>query len=207
MQILLDEKPCELDALAPESVGEAVAAGSDVARKHGRLIVEVVVDGQVWSAEQLDNDELIQSGADEVRMISAKPGDLASSVFADAGAVLDGVEQHQTRAAEMIQAGQTDEGLREFNEALTLWVSVQQAVEQASELISIDLDTAEFGDGGSATEVLASLQQQLENIREQLRNQDLLGVADSLLYDLPAVLGQWRELLDHLSAEVSGDSH
>ncbi len=201
MRILLDDQLCDVQS---KTVGDAITGVAEIVRDQGRLIVEVVVDGQLWTSEQLDAEELVGSGADEVRLTSALPRELASHVFADAGGALDEAEQHQARAAEMIQSGQVAQGLQEFGEALSLWLSVQQAVEKAAELVDIDLAAAEVG-GETGDQILAKVQRHLQALKSQVQSQDMLGVADTLLYDLPEVLQEWRELLAHLAAETGGE--
>jgi hypothetical protein len=201
MHILLDDTPCDF---VGDSIGKAIAAGAAIAQSQGRMIVEVFVDGERVSADQLGADDIALASAGEVRLISAKPRVLAASVFEDASSALDAAEELQSKAAESIQGGNAANGLTQFNEALSIWISVQQAVEQAAELAEIDLETASPG-GISGSEVLARLGGQLSQVREQLRKQDLVGLADSLLYDLPSAVQEWRELLAHLAAEVAED--
>ena len=50
MRILLDENPCDIQA---NSIGEAIAAAADAAERAGRLVVEVRVDGAMFSEDDL----------------------------------------------------------------------------------------------------------------------------------------------------------
>ncbi|TVQ54873.1 MAG: hypothetical protein EA377_04465 [Phycisphaerales bacterium] len=194
MQIWLDTEPCDLQA---DSVGTAIAACASLAEERGRMIVEIEVDGESWGQQQLEQPECLGRVAGEVRLTSAEPRDLVQQTFTDAVAALEEAETMQTRAAEKIQADQQAEAMEEIREVCGIWLAVQQAVQQGTELIDVDLNELKVNDT-TAPAIIEQLRKQLMIIREQLEAQDHLALADTLLYDCPAVIQNWRDMLDSL---------
>ena len=66
MRVLIDNSPCAVDA---DSVGEAVAAAASVAEKSGRMIVEVIVDGDHWTEAQITSASCASQSAEEVVLV------------------------------------------------------------------------------------------------------------------------------------------
>ncbi|UCD73862.1 MAG: hypothetical protein JSV91_08685 [Phycisphaerales bacterium] len=194
MRVFLDQQLCEIEA---GTVGEAVVAGAAAAEKQGRMVVEVTVDGSRWTDEQIASAGNSPLAAEEVRLQTAVPARLVAQVLKDAGAVLAEAESLQREAAEFIESDQRKEAMERLNEALTIWVNVQQAVAMSAEIMSWNLDAEEAGPTSPAA-IIAGLNDQLRLIRNALEVEDPIGLSDSLRYDLPEVIGQWRQLLGDL---------
>lgn len=198
MRMYLDDQPCTANA---ETVGDAIAAGSAAAEEQGRCVVEVIVDGALWTNEQLEQVGLTQAKAGEVRMISARPAELVGQTFADAATALDDALLLQNDAAALLQSDDQDAAMKRLGEAFAIWGSVQQALVQGSQLVGLDLDQCDV-DGKTVQEYVVVLSRQLQNVLTQLEQHDFVGVADTLLYDLPEVVDQWRELLGSLQTLI-----
>jgi hypothetical protein len=198
MRVYLDEKPCELDA---PSVGDAIAACAAMAEDHGRFVVEIMVDGKQWTSEQLERANLTTATADEVRLITAQPADLVAQTFAEAATALDDARTLQDDAAALLQQDDQAAAMGKLGEAFTIWMSVQQAVVQGSQLVNLDLDQCSIEEC-SAQQVISELSTRLQSLRDQLTNRDHVGVADTLLYELPEVINQWQRMLEILQQHV-----
>lgn len=199
MQIFLDEKRVEPEQAT--CVGEAIAAAAAVAEQDGRLIVEVHVDGDAWSNEQLEAPEQLNAEADEVRLVTAEPRALVSETLADACDVLADIESLQNAAADRIQADQPAEAMPKLNEAFTLWTAVHQAVLQGASVTGIELDKV-MVDDRPAAEIVQQLVERLRDLRDHLQRKDPLALADVLMYELPEVVNAWKALLTALRAQV-----
>jgi hypothetical protein len=208
MRVLLDDIE---QNLAADSVGAAIAAAAELAERGGRMIVEVIVDGRPWSQQEIEQE---RAGPDsEVRLTSADPVELVSETLGDASFALADAAELQQAAGELLQAGQTAQAMDKLNKAVSIWLSVQQAVTMGAELMRIDLacfgGSAMAGPGpaaavGNAVEVIASLNRQLQAMRAGLESGDTLALSDTLMYDLPPVVEQWQRLLDDLRRHVRG---
>lgn len=198
MRVFLDDQPCPNDA---KTVGEAIAACATVAEQRGRYVVEVLVDGNHWTNEQLGSADLTSAVAGEVRTSSAEPVDLVAGTFQEAAEALDDAREIQNDAAALLQRDEQTQAMQRLGEAFTIWISVQQAVEQGSQLVGLDLDQLKV-DNQPVQQIISELGEHLRSLRTQIESADHLGVADTLLYELPRVIDQWRGLLDELQQHV-----
>ncbi len=194
MRVLLDNDECDM---AVGSVGEAVAAGAALASDRGRTVTDVLVDGTRWSDDQLASPDIEQATATEVQIITADPGELVSETFAEAAWALADAGKLQEEAAQLIQAGQPRDAMDRLRDAVSIWLSVQDAVTKGSQLAHLDLDSVNM-DGISARLCIERLAEQLRMIRSALQANDPVGLSDTLLYEMPEVVNEWRGLLEQL---------
>ena len=194
MRILLDDTPCDLKA---KTVGEAIDAAAEVARRLGRLIIEVTVDDTLWAEGELSSPKHLEASAEVVRLTSAEPRQLVDEAFTDAAEALADADELQQEAARLIQSDQYTVSMDKLNEALSIWLSVQEAIVKGSRIVGIDLDDVVVGER-SINASISRLNEWLLVIRNALTDSDQIALADTLLYELPEVVGEWRSILEHL---------
>ena len=194
MRILLDDTPCDLKA---KTVGEAIDAAAEVARRLGRLIIEVTVDDTLWAEVELSSPKHLEASAEVVRLTSAEPRKLVNEAFADAADALADADELQKEAARLVQSDQYTVSMDKLNDALSIWLSVQEAIVKGSRIVGIDLDEVVVGER-SINASISRLNEWLLVIRNALTDSDQIALADTLLYELPEVVGEWRSILAHL---------
>ena len=205
MRVLLDELPCDVRA---ESVGEAIQAASALAENNGRMIVEVVVDGEQWTQQQMESNERCAQSADEVRFTSADPNTLVAQAFGDASRALTDVATFQKRAAELLQSDRLGEAMHELHEAISIWITVQQALTMGLDVANVDPHQPAFqpkDDGAeppTITALITTLQDRLTIVHDALKQKDTVAVADVLLYELPSVVSTWQDMLEGLQSRL-----
>ena len=198
MRVTLDDRPCEI---SPRNVGEAIAEAADLAGRDGRIIVEVLVDGSPWSETELAEPENVTREAEDVQLTSADPRELVTQTLQQADEALEMIATHQSAAAEHIQSNRAADAMEQLNEAITLWMSVQQVVQRGTQVLDIDLDQVTVGNKPVNT-YIEQLNDRLRLLRDQLQAQDHLGLADTLMYDLPEVVDAWSQLIQGLRKHV-----
>lgn len=194
MRILLDDTPCDLKA---KTVGEAIDAAAEVARRLGRLIIEVTVDDTLWAEVELSSPKHLEASAEVVRLTSAEPRQLVNEAFTDAADALADADELQKEAARLVQSDQYTVSMDKLNEALSIWLSVQEAIVKGSRIVGIDLDDVIVGER-SINASIGRLNEWLLVIRNALTDSDQIALADTLLYELPEVVGEWQSILEHL---------
>lgn len=194
MRILLDDTPCDLKA---KTVGEAIDAAAEVARRLGRLIIEVTVDDTLWAEVELSSPKHLEASAEVVRLTSAEPRKLVNEAFADAADALADADELQKEAARLVQSDQYTVSMDKLNEALSIWLSVQEAIVKGSRIVGIDLDDVIVGER-SINASISRLNEWLLVIRDALTDSDQIALADTLLYELPEVVGEWQSILIYL---------
>jgi hypothetical protein len=194
MRVTLDEQPCAIDA---ESIGDAIGSAAALAEERGRVIVEVIVDGNSWDQDQLGSSELRAGRADHLDLVTADLGELVHETLRDAAAALDDADRLQREAAELLQSDQAQIAMVRLGEAFGIWQSVQQAVAICGDALQVDLTALKVADNPLQQSVVR-LDEQLQSLRTALENKDMVSLADMLLYELPEVVAEWREVLDTL---------
>ena len=198
MRVLMDEQPC---AVETSSVGAAIDGAAALAEQDGRVIVEIVVDGQSWDEAALGSDTRYDKQASEVQMATRNLHELVRETLTDASEELGKADAAQRAAAEHIQADRTDEAMAPLTDALDIWMAVHRAVRIAADAVNIDLDGLRVGDQPAGA-IITAFHGQLDDIRSSLIDDDPVRLSDALAYELPECIAQWRELLDAMRAET-----
>jgi hypothetical protein len=198
MRVVLDEKPFET---AASNVGEAITAAAESIEDDGRVIVDVIVDGEKWNEQQLGSPDRCGETASEVKLGSANLRELVAQTLHDASEALVVADQMQREAAEDLQADRHSEAMQQLGEALNTWISVQDAVMKSAQALQLDLETIAV-EGGTVDESIARLNEQLRSLRTMLQSNDTVALADTLMYELPDVVAQWRETLASIREHV-----
>jgi hypothetical protein len=198
MRVLLDAKPCETNAA---SVGAAIAGAAAIAEEHGRVLVEVVVDGTIWGDEQFGSVEACAGTAEEICLTSADLQELVRQTLSDGSSALLDADRLQREAARLLHEDDLPQAMTRLGEALAIWQSLYEAVLKSAGALELDLALIKVGDG-TAQESVERLAATLHTLRETVRANDPVGIADTLLYDLPDVVGEWRAVVQSLLDEV-----
>jgi len=190
MQVYLNDERCDFET---ESVMEAVTNVSSLAQERGHMVVEIFVDEKQCQEEELAALDESATLIEEVRLVSADPVLLVEDTFADAATALTEVESLQLGAAECLENNQSSDAMDKLNQALSIWHQIQQAVSMGTTVLS------RFGETKTSIDqfekAIAHLEEQLRTLRSFLKNNDSIGLSDSLRYDLSEVVTHWREIL------------
>jgi hypothetical protein len=201
MRVLLDDMPCDVKAT---TVGEALDAAAAVAEQRGRLIVDVAVDGTPWTESDLASPDRSAAGAEIIRFTSAAPRELVRHTFADAADALINADELQRETAQLLQADQRVVSLDKLNEAISIWLQVQEAIVKGSQLVGLKLD--EVALPRPIGESISILNQRLEAVHGALAQEDVIALADTLLYEFPEVVEEWRCILAELQRLLETES-
>ncbi|MCZ6834345.1 MAG: hypothetical protein O7G85_01090 [Planctomycetota bacterium] len=201
MRVLLDGDL--LNDLTVSTVGEAMSVASDVMESQGRMIVEVNVDGERWDERRIEQEMQNATEAGEVNLTSCDRNHLVADAYRDAAESLTEADALQREAADHIQAAKSAEAMNSLNQAVEIWQSVQRAVLMGLQITTSEkAKTADIQD--RLTMPIDRLNQHLTIIRDALQCDDPVGVSDTLLYDMPDVIQEWRGLLNELQATLQG---
>lgn len=200
MQILIDDHPCEVNA---STVGEAIEGAANLARGRGRLIVDVIVDGARWSEADLASGLRHEQSADVVRFTSAEPVELVAQTLANASEALAQADELQCKAAELLQSDEGAASMDKLGEAVSIWLCVQEAIVGGAQLVGLDLDTVIAG-GEPMPKAIRRLNDRLDAVRRSLQERDEIGLADTLLYEFPPIVEEWRGVLAELQERIRG---
>ncbi|MBL9121311.1 MAG: hypothetical protein JNL80_15490 [Phycisphaerae bacterium] len=195
MRILLDDRET---GIAAKTIGEAVASAATMAERDGRQVVDVYVDGEEWTEDQLSSPDRLRQPAEEVRVTSIRPAELVRETFVHAASALLEAEQMQRSAAKLMRADQAKDGLDVLMQALSVWVNIHKATVQGIQFARIDPRTITTPDG-TFEEAAGDLNRKLISLRDAMQGGDTVAVCDCLLYEFPATTKRWASMLAELA--------
>jgi hypothetical protein len=191
MTVFVDDQPA---ALTGQTLEALLAAARDHLAASGRVVVDVVMDGEALTETQLSQPEQVTTDGAEVRLYTADPAELAVDTLEQVKARLGEAAQMHERAAELLQQDQPSEGLQKVAEAIEVWLQTQQAVQHSGELLGLDLGQMSI-DGRAMSDVTSDLAQQLRSLKDMLESGDTVALADALAYEWPETVQQWDRLV------------
>lgn len=194
MRVRLDHHPLDLN---PDTVSEAIAAGAAEATTRGRLVTQVMVDGQRWVV----GTGGANGSARDVELFSQPRETVIAETACAATATLGTIDGRQRDAAALLQSDERTEGMRHLAEAITQWQDVRAAVSLIARARGVDAADLRLplDDLTSGAEAIQRLAQHLQAMRSALQAQDAVTLADILLYEMPPVVSAWRAMLVLLS--------
>ncbi len=198
MRIILDDH--ELDSVNG-GAAEALAAARDACEAQGRLITDVFLDDRHLDGAGLDSLEDTNPPGMVLRCQSTDPLNLVAETFEYVGEALDQVDSLHESISAHFQAGNMPEGINQLKEALTLWGSVRQGIEQGCMLVHLDVEQMRT-ETAPVDQALRSLAQRLDEIRGAVSNQDWSALADTLGYEMKPVVDDWRTFVRLLCDRV-----
>ena len=198
MPIYLDDQPVQLSGVDLASVLDSAA---DHLRASWRIVVEVTLDGEPLVDEQLESRRHDAVADGELRLYSANPRDLSRTTLEAVLGRLDAVAQRQREAADLISSDQQNEAMTALTQAIEGWQQSQQVVIQTASLTATDLSTLDI-DGASAQEVIEQVITMLQVVRDTIEARDMIGLADTLAYEGPALIKQWQKLVTALIERI-----
>ncbi len=197
----LDDQELAVPTAAGGSLGALLDAARARAADAGRVVVEVKIDGQAVSPDDLDAQLDQPVAAQDVRLTTADPAELSVDALAEARNQLAALGDLQQEAAELLQSDQAGEALAKLGGAVQGWLNIAQAVTQASQLNGVDLDRLDVG-GEPASATVLSLAEQLKSVKSLIETQDVTALADTVGYEWPEVVARWDALLEALAVEL-----
>lgn len=199
MHLILDDAEHQTNA---RSISEAIECGAQVAEGKGRCVVEVHVDGTQLTQSEIASTDRCAQTADEVRLVTARPQELVQDVLQDAVSTLDHIDSIQREAAEFIHCDQIVDAMRLLDEAISAWIDVQNAANKSAGVAGIDLATFET-DQVAAAGAIDRLNRHLTSIAGSLRSNDPVTLSDTLLYELPDTITDWKHILATISDQLA----
>jgi hypothetical protein len=199
MKIILDD---ELMTESADTLAQAISLAASRAASQGRVVVDILADGQAVGGAELSDQASMARGCDEVRLTSAEPRTFVRVTLLDAAVALGQARPAQQRAAELVEAGSLAEAYQTLAAALNLWQAARQALDEGAQLVGLDLSVIPLENPDELPAAIAELSRCLEEVRRCVGAQDWAGLSDVLLYDLDRLVDTWQDVLRNVAAVV-----
>ncbi|MEM9064307.1 MAG: hypothetical protein AAGB51_02330 [Planctomycetota bacterium] len=195
MQSYIDGEPF---GATRATVAAALADGAALAEERGRIVVEIEVDGQSLTGDDLVNPSDTEGAASEIRLTTAEPRSLVGVTLAEASEAIGVSAATHTRAATLLHQGDQDGAAEAIGEVLGTWHAVRAAFDHGAQLLGEDL----LGELENASAAAQSLSTHLDELRQAVQISDWTAVADTLEHDLGPQTEVWAGMLKSASERV-----
>lgn len=199
MPVFIDDQATTLPG---DTVAQVMQQAQTRITDQGRMIVEVQLDGRTLVDDALDHASELPMADAELRLYTADPATLCIESLEQARPRLDQAQQLTQQASELLQQDQTPTAMQHLGEILAVWQQVQQVVSHVLALSQIDPEALTV-DGETAQQMIHSLVERFEEMREQVVAGDAVALADALAYEWPETAGKWQQLIDAMIHQLS----
>lgn len=191
MRVLLDDTPLTIE---PVTVARAIEAARATASNAGRIVIEILGDGQSVDPRIIDAPPADTAGFTELKLVTADPGAFVAVTLSDTGGLLDAASEGHNKAADELMAGNREGAIAPLRDALEAWAVVRDVVEKSAALLDLDARTVK-SEAGTGGEIIDGLTAKLSDIKNALTQQDDSALSDVLAYDMPEQVQRWSALL------------
>ena len=199
MVVYIGDEPVDLAAM---DLGAVLTQPSQHLVLSGRIVVDVELDGQRLDMEALATQGQSPNDQSQVRLIMSDPRAVVSCALEDAGDNLYKAKQIQTEVAELLQQDQQAETIQRVTSVVQVWQETYQAVTQSVALLAIDLHTLAV-EILPVADLIQALLDRLKVLQDLLMARDIVGLADTLLYEWPQIIDQSEQLISTIVEVVN----
>lgn len=205
MAISIDGEEQSAVAAQGQTVGEVLARIKAALAGSGRMIVAIVCDGEPLAPDQIAG--VLEEKAERYRDIdfqTAVPVELARTSLAASRAFVMDIARTSGQVVDEIHQSQLQEARVKIADMFGKLGGAFQGLQGTFQLMKIDPESVELA-SGSAKKFMTGLAGTLRQIRDALENQDYVGFADLLEYELTPALKEWEELVDQLLETLAAE--
>jgi hypothetical protein len=185
-------------------VAQALELARHKADELGRLVIEVLADGQP-AADLLDRLPQDPAGVAELGVTTADKSLFLRETLFDARDALDRTRADQQAAAGLVDSGEVAQALGSLRSIVEGWQLVRSVVDQAATLLDVPLHQLRSNDT-PGDEIIRALAGDLVALRDAVSREDWSALSDTLACDLDARAEQWLGLIAALTDRAAGVS-
>lgn len=198
--IHIDDQPT---TIKPASMRELLAAARDQLATDGRVVVEVIVNGEAITGPALEDDRPTDADHD-IRVYSARPGELVVGVLEGVREELAKSLEMQKQAAELLQQDDPAPAMGLIRQSIDGWLQAQRAVGQSAQLLQLDLESIKI-EGQSVLARMTELITSLTEVKDAVVANDFVALADAMQYEWPGITERWDAALGAIVKHVEND--
>ena len=172
------------------------------AESQGRLIVDILVDGQPATDALFDEDPADHPPISELRFTTANTAALVNDTIDTAIESIDLLKADQQAGAQQLREDDMDNAMQTLRAIMEGWQAMRDIVDQITQVTDLDINTLSVNQQ-PATEIVNKLSKSLEDVRETLKNEDWSLLGDTIEYDLNELADQWSTLLSSMKSSTN----
>ncbi len=167
------------------------------AESQGRLIVDILVDGQPAPDEIFDDQPQGLDSINELRFTTADTNQLVVETVNTAIDSIQLLKADQAAGTQQIRSGDLSDAMNTMRSIMEGWQALRDIADQVAQVTQIDIPSLKIGPH-LGSEIVDSLSKALSEVRETLQNEDWSSLGDIIEYDLDELATKWSALLNAL---------
>lgn len=180
-----------------QDINHAIDQARIHAESNGRLIVDILVDGQPAPDEFYGETPETLGPIQELRFTTADTQSMVNESIETAIDSIELLKADQAQGAQQIRSGELGDAMESLRAVLEGWQAIRDMADQIAQITNIDIRTLQVG-GEPGSQIIESLSTALSEVRETLQNEDWSSLGDVIEYDLEALATKWSALLNAL---------
>ena len=197
MKVTLDEIEIEIET---PTLAEGLKLAIAAAESKGRVVIEATLDGCPLTDEQLTDPPGDATPNADLRLMSANPVALVRATLFEAADALEDAARLQTKAADLIERGESEDAMDILSEILSVWQAVSDVAAQGPELLGKPFETPSGSPSlDDNTKKLATC---LKEVKRCLKMQDWASLADLLTFDMIDLGEAWKIQLSEFATQL-----
>ncbi len=190
MSVLVDQEPLQAEALGLQTVGQVLSH----LQRDNKLVVHVLVDGQVPDLEQMGTLRKSPLSGHTLFIETADPRQLAADALSAVQEQMIEAERLRAETVDLLQKNQNVRAMEKLSGCFSTWQSAQESVLKTARLLRIDLNQI-CVDDELFTDLLAEFIDQLRQVKTALENRDFVLMTDVLSYEITQTSARWVSAL------------
>lgn len=142
-------------------------------------------------------DELLQTSVAAPGRLDVEldhPHALAARSLGQVAELLEQSRQRHVSVAEAVAAGRNARALELLTDTFGVWNTAEQSLNKINQVAHVDWDAVTPGNR-KPSELIGSLRDHLQAVKQALEIRDYVAVADLVEYEMPKLTDGWQEML------------
>ncbi len=168
----------------------------------GQMVVSVCCDGREVALDSMA--DMLRRRADSferLHVITGTKDELVLDAMSQASTCLAETDAACRQAAELLKRGNTVEATETLGECLRIWQKIHEAIAKSIEMLGLDPDQTTVNEE-PFVDVVRRPKDALLHVRDALRSQDFVLLADILEYEFGDVTDSWHAIIGRLRQEA-----
>ena len=202
MQILVDGSRVDEAKVTSGTIREALLQLQTDLCPPGCMVVGLRCDDRDIPGDEMEATlGKPTSSFETLEVLTSTRTAVVADAMTQASVSLQETESACQRVAELLTEGQTAEAIEMLRECLRIWQQIHQAVGQSIEMLMLDAEQTMVQDD-SLVELIARPKHILLQIKQALKAQDHVLLADILQYEFSEVIDHWHLVIARLREEA-----
>ena len=202
MEVFVDDKRVDEAFVGDGAVEDALRHVQGNLCTPGQVVIGLKCDGRVVSSGAMAATLGRPAASfNRLEVLTGNKKTLVTDAMGQASACLTETAGGCQHVAELLTGGRIAEGAEALGECLRIWQQIHESVARSIEMLQLDPAGMAIN-GEPMVELISRPKEALLQVRDALRAQDYVLLADLLRYEFQEVTDRWHSILTKIRQEA-----